>query len=779
MSGRWRELVRAWARLAWRARELPVRVRRELGAFHRLTEQMDALEARVAKVACDLEALPAIGGGVETLARDSAEHALVLESAVRSMRQAEAEAELRKRLPSVDEREDGLSVLIPCWNHAGFLAAAVASARAAIDAIAGRGEILILDDGSRDESRDVARAELRRDSRVRVIESDENLGLVRARNVQLAQSRFRHAILLDADNQLLPDGVAVLYESACRTRAVLSYGCLVVVDDAGEFVRLLSSEPVGPELFVTNWIDTLSLVDVDAVISAGGFDGDVHGHQDWELVLRLARLHLPILFVPTVVGRYRAARLSMTGEASTARRVQRVRRMHAASGIPAASDLCIAIDHPTAPALWRNPAWSSGDAAATAAPSRAAEGPRILVVSSAGVRNGGDDAILLATLERLQRIHPGSVPVVISDGDVVPPIGSLGVWSGTTEEVCRSLDAADVRAGCEDDALARILLERIPVVSTAFRPVELAAFDAVLFAGGGNLNVLWPDITAWRTAIAAAARAGRVPYVVSGQGIGPLSEEIARMLRPFAAGATSFGVRDPLSERALRDASLRNDAVVVGDDALGLRIDERLAWTHLDAAGVPQGRRYLAFQVRDARYTGLDPGALLGSARLADEVAAALGCDVVAVPMSSQGGRPELALYADLLNDMGRRRAPWHVVDSGDEIVIAAAIVKASAGFVGSSFHAALFALEERVPAAVFAVNEYYRAKAQALAGSFGTPVPVGIDPADPPAAVADRLHDLSSRPWSPCVSAARVETWLGEALRRALSYSAAAKSVA
>ena len=74
-------------------------------------------------------------------------------------------------------------------------------------------------------------------------------------------------------------------------------------------------------------------------------------------------------------------------------------------------------------------------------------------MTSAGVSNYGDDAILLSTLQRLQRIRQGCRVSVVSDGPACPPLGRFGVWLGTCEEYCRGLLPDVVRRDCQDDPL--------------------------------------------------------------------------------------------------------------------------------------------------------------------------------------------------------------------------------------------------------------------------------------------------------------------------------------
>ncbi|MCW5891165.1 MAG: glycosyltransferase [bacterium] len=618
-----------WLYLFRRGRNLPARIGDQVRTLHGIAEQMTTLRTRIdrveqevrdvgagvartihgidlanfekasaaqlAEVAAGTTALAQALGALRTelaqariqlgaeldataaaLRDEAREQALVLEGEIRAPARRAAEAALLATLPPVEARVPGVSVLVPCWQHAPLLPAAVASARAALDRLPVPGEIVISDDASRDASRARARALAAEDARVRVLESDVNLGLARARNVQLAQARFRHALLLDADNTLEPDGVATLYASAVATGAVLTYGPSTVADEHGRPRTVYGGEPAAPALLWANWIDTMSIVDVDALLALGGLDAEAHGLQDWELALRLVALRRPIAFVPTVVGHYRASPLSMIADAPGTRRHRRLQRLYGIDGPLPDAALSAAVHHPALGWLSAAPGWNGAPAPAPPAPAAVTvRRPRLLVVASGGVRNHGDDAILRATLERLARLRPGCVPVVVTDGDAVPALGRLGVWAGTTAELCYGLDPEAIRAGAPAD-VAATLIARTGAVGRPIDPAlaDLRGFDAVLLAGGGNLAAPWLYLVAWRAAIAAAARGSGVPVVVSGQGLGPLSEEMLPLLAVVTASAAAFGVRDPGSAALLAAHGLGGDHVTVaGDDALGLQVD--------------------------------------------------------------------------------------------------------------------------------------------------------------------------------------------------------------
>ena len=90
-----------------------------------------------------------------------------------------------------------ISVIIPCYNHGGYLGKA-------IDSVLGQSypnvEVIVVDDGSSDDTREVAAAY---GEKVRYIYK-ENGGLSAARNTGLEHAKGAYIVFLDADDWLYP-----------------------------------------------------------------------------------------------------------------------------------------------------------------------------------------------------------------------------------------------------------------------------------------------------------------------------------------------------------------------------------------------------------------------------------------------------------------------------------------------------------------------------------------------------------------------------------------------
>jgi glycosyltransferase involved in cell wall biosynthesis len=77
-----------------------------------------------------------------------------------------------------------VSLVIPAYNREAYLGQAIESVLAQTFSDF---ELLVIDDGSTDRSRDVARAY--RDPRIRLLHNDRNQGLPRARNTGVDSAR--------------------------------------------------------------------------------------------------------------------------------------------------------------------------------------------------------------------------------------------------------------------------------------------------------------------------------------------------------------------------------------------------------------------------------------------------------------------------------------------------------------------------------------------------------------------------------------------------------------
>ena len=96
---------------------------------------------------------------------------------------------------------DGLTIVLPCLNEAENLPDAVRYATEAAERCAVTHEVVVVDDGSSDETVAVAGGLAARDPRVRLVVHAENRGYGEALRSGIASARLPWVLLIDADLQ--------------------------------------------------------------------------------------------------------------------------------------------------------------------------------------------------------------------------------------------------------------------------------------------------------------------------------------------------------------------------------------------------------------------------------------------------------------------------------------------------------------------------------------------------------------------------------------------------
>jgi GT2 family glycosyltransferase len=181
-----------------------------------------------------------------------------------------------------------VTVIIPAYNRADTVARAVESALG--QQPAPPAEVLVVDDGSADDTAEVARR-----AGARVVRHVVNRRLGAARNTGLSHARQPWIALLDSDDEWLPHHLASLWPH--RAGHVLLAGSALRCTPDGEQRHVGPPEPEGRVLRSSADVAVSSIVVVsavlarrDAVQAAGAFSefhGPMHGVEDVDLWLRL------------------------------------------------------------------------------------------------------------------------------------------------------------------------------------------------------------------------------------------------------------------------------------------------------------------------------------------------------------------------------------------------------------------------------------------------------------------------------------------------------------
>ena len=160
-----------------------------------------------------------------------------------------------------------ISIIIPAYNAAAYLAEAIESA---VTQTLKPDTIAVVDDGSTDTTSEVAGQFA---TQVKLL-NQSNAGVCVARNLGAAQSDADWLLFLDADDRLLPDALERLMQRAQQGDLGVVYGNAIVFDDAKGMRRLderANCEGMAPAAAKANFWKSVPSTPGAAIIRASLF----------------------------------------------------------------------------------------------------------------------------------------------------------------------------------------------------------------------------------------------------------------------------------------------------------------------------------------------------------------------------------------------------------------------------------------------------------------------------------------------------------------------------
>jgi GT2 family glycosyltransferase len=153
------------------------------------------------------------------------------------------------------------------------------------------------------------------DPRVRVHYREENGGIVAASNDALRLAEGEFVALLDHDDALHPDALALVHEAIAATpEADYIYTDEDKIDEAGHHEAPFFKPDWSPERMRTQMYTChLSVLRRALMEEVGGFDPEFEGSQDWDIVLKVTERARRVLHVPRVLYHWRTLATSAAG----------------------------------------------------------------------------------------------------------------------------------------------------------------------------------------------------------------------------------------------------------------------------------------------------------------------------------------------------------------------------------------------------------------------------------------------------------------------------------
>jgi glycosyltransferase involved in cell wall biosynthesis len=215
-----------------------------------------------------------------------------------------------------------VTVVIPAHNAASTICQTLRSVSAQSH---GALQVVVVDDGSTDDTAQVVENHARSDARVCLIRQP-NRGVAAARNAALAAAEAAFVAPIDADDiwhpQKIQKQLAAMHEGGPNVGLVYSWS--VILDEQGRATRLAKKYTQAGEVLASlcesNLVGNGSspLMRTDAVRQAGGYDASLfearaQGCEDWALYLEIAaQSHFGL--VPEYLTGYRRAPNSMSSD---------------------------------------------------------------------------------------------------------------------------------------------------------------------------------------------------------------------------------------------------------------------------------------------------------------------------------------------------------------------------------------------------------------------------------------------------------------------------------
>jgi glycosyltransferase involved in cell wall biosynthesis len=194
-----------------------------------------------------------------------------------------------------------VSIIVPAYNYAGYIGEAVESAQRQTHSHI---EIIVVDDGSTDNTADVVGALVKQDARVRYIHQ-RNQGLSAARNTGMQHAKGEYVVFLDADDVMHLEKIQAHLEHFAQTPDTdISYGrsryflsgkpekTFASFDlDNNDWMPCVSgtAATVMPALVVNNIMPVCSAMLRRSIVErVGDFDTTLKSLEDWDYWLRAA-----------------------------------------------------------------------------------------------------------------------------------------------------------------------------------------------------------------------------------------------------------------------------------------------------------------------------------------------------------------------------------------------------------------------------------------------------------------------------------------------------------
>jgi glycosyltransferase involved in cell wall biosynthesis len=223
----------------------------------------------------------------------------------------------------MEKNKPKVSVIIPTYNRAYLINRAIQSV---LNQTYQDFEIIIVDDGSTDNTKEVIREFQKKDKKIKYIRHEKNKGGNAARNTGIKAAKGEYIAFQDSDDEWLPEKIEKqmkAFENLPPEVGVVYTGFLRIENGKKVYIPwswvAKKDGNIHQELLKGNFVTTPSIVTRKACFEkAGMFDESLPALQDWELAIRLSKYYaFKCIDKPLVISYYTQDGISDSNAAFT------------------------------------------------------------------------------------------------------------------------------------------------------------------------------------------------------------------------------------------------------------------------------------------------------------------------------------------------------------------------------------------------------------------------------------------------------------------------------
>lgn len=199
--------------------------------------------------------------------------------------------------------EELVSIITPSYNSEQFISKTIDSV---LSQTYSNWELIIIDDKSPDHSNDIIHEYVCKDSRIKLVELEENRGPAVARNAGIKLAKGKYIAFLDADDLWMPEKLSIQISIMIKKRLAFTYTSYFLIGEDGNDLGIFETkaEATYEAMLKGSFIGCLSAI-YDTEKLGKLYMPDVLKRQDYALWLNILKTTDAVEGILSPLGIYR------------------------------------------------------------------------------------------------------------------------------------------------------------------------------------------------------------------------------------------------------------------------------------------------------------------------------------------------------------------------------------------------------------------------------------------------------------------------------------------